>query len=234
MKNQSFWMGFAVAAGLVVSSFVLKSAVENYRDRDRVVSVKGLCERSVAADYVIWPLVYKEVGNNLPEIIENVTRKNNEVRTFLEQKGINADEISSSAPAVIDLEADRYRTEKAPYRYNVTSVITVASDKVELVRQLMSQQSELMEKGIVLTQDDYQYQTIFSYNGLNDIKPEMIEQATKNAREAALKFADDSGSKLGKIRTADQGTFSIMDRDNNTPYVKTVRVVTRVDYFLKD
>lgn len=116
----------------------------------------------------------------------------------------------------------------------MTSVITVATLKVDLVRTLMLRQAELLEKGIALTNDDYRFQTQFSFNGLNAIKPQMIEQATKNARQAALKFSEDSGSKLGKIRTASQGTFSISDRDSNTPYVKIVRVVTRVDYYLRD
>lgn len=73
----------------------------------------------------------------------------------------------------------------------------------------------------------------FKYEGLNDIKPQMIEEATKNAREAALKFAKDSDSRLGKIKTANQGTFSIENRDSNTPHIKKVRVVTSVTYYLK-
>ena len=112
-------------------------------------------------------------------------------------------------------------------------MVTVASKKVDLVSSLILQQAELLKKGIALTSDDYRYQTVYSFNGLNDIKPAMIEKATKNAREAAVKFAEDSGSKLGKIRTADQGTFSITDRDSNTPSIKIVRVVTRIDYYLE-
>ena len=92
----------------------------------------------------------------------------------------------------------------------------------------------MLKQGIVITSGDYRYQTQFLFTKLNDIKPEMIEEATKNAREAALKFAEDSDSKLGKIRTANQGQFSITDRDANTPYIKNVRVVTTIDYYLND
>lgn len=233
MKNQNFWMGVAIAVGLFALGVLLKSGMENFKDRERVVSVKGLCEEEVAADYVIWPLVYKEVGNDLLSITQSVSDKNKEIVRFLKEKGIEESEISVAPPALVDLEADRYRSEKTPYRYNITSVVTVASKKVDLVSSLILQQAELLKKGIALTSDDYRYQTVYSFNGLNDIKPAMIEKATKNAREAAVKFAEDSGSKLGKIRTADQGTFSITDRDSNTPSIKIVRVVTRIDYYLE-
>ena len=80
---------------------------------------------------------------------------------------------------------------------------------------------------------DYEHQTQYDFNGLNELKPQMVEVATRNAREVAQKFADDSGSKLGKIQTASQGQFSIYDRDSNTPWIKNVRVVTSVTYYLK-
>ena len=105
---------------------------------------------------------------------------------------------------------------------------------MDLVRDLMTRQVELLRKGVAITGCDYRYNAEFSFNGLNSIKPEMIEEATKNAREAAEKFAMDSDSKLGKIKNASQGLFSIYDRDSNTPYIKKVRVVTSVNYFLED
>lgn len=98
----------------------------------------------------------------------------------------------------------------------------------------MQNQSELVKKGIALTSGDYQYQKQFLFTGLNKIKPGMIEEATKNARASAVKFAQDSDSKLGKIQSADQGQFSISDRDANTPYIKSVRVVTTINYYLED
>jgi hypothetical protein len=104
---------------------------------------------------------------------------------------------------------------------------------VELVRKLMQQQTTLLKKGISLTENAWENPVQFKFEGLNEIKPEMIEEATVNARAAAQKFAKDSGSKLGKIKSANQGTFTIADRDSNTPYIKTVRVVTSVTYYLK-
>ena len=92
----------------------------------------------------------------------------------------------------------------------------------------------MLKQGIAITEGEYRYNTVYSFTGLNDIKPQMIEEATRNARAAAMKFAQDSGSKLGKIKNASQGQFTISDRDENTPYIKNVRVVTTVNYYLKD
>ena len=137
---------------------------------------------------------------------------------------------------MIDTDAERYGPQSVKYRYNVTSVLTVTTDKVDLVVKLMSRQSDLLKQGVAITGGDYRFTTQFLYTStaLNEIKPKMIEEATENARIAGEKFAHDSKSKLGKIKFANQGQFSISDRDANTPYIKTVRVVTSVDYYLKD
>ena len=138
------------------------------------------------------------------------------------------------APEIIDMQAERYNSNPVPYRYNVTTVITVTSNKVDLVRGLISEQSELLKQGIAITGGDYRYNIQYDYTSLNEIKPQMIDEATKNAREAAQKFAKDSDSELGKIRRAYQGQFSIENRDANTPYIKRIRVVTTIDYSLED
>ena len=112
-------------------------------------------------------------------------------------------------------------------------MITVCTSDVDAVLTLMSRQSELLKKGIVTGgANQWENPVEFKYEGLNGIKPEMIEEATMNAREAAEKFAKDSDSRLGKIKTASQGTFTIENRDSNTPYIKKVRVVTSVVYYL--
>ncbi|MDL2265064.1 SIMPL domain-containing protein [Parabacteroides sp. OttesenSCG-928-G21] len=226
--------GFLIALGLFLLGYMLKSGIENFKDKERVVSVKGLAEKEVPADRVIWPLMYKEVGNNLVDLYSTMERKNAIIVDFLTKNGLSQDEITLSAPEIIDMQAERYGNDRIQYRYNVTAVLTVTSSKVELVRNLIGSQSDLLKQGIAISGGDYRYQTQFLFTALNDIKPEMIEEATKNARATASKFAEDSNSKLGKIRTAYQGQFSISDRDANTPYIKNVRVVTTVDYYLND
>lgn len=223
-----------LAVGMLVMGYFIKLGLDTFSSRDRVVNVKGLAEMEVPANKVTWPLMYKDLGNDLPVLYNKINATNQAIVNFLKQKGITENEISINAPEIIDMQAERYNNNPVPFRYNVTSVITVTSSKVGLVRKMISEQSELLKQGIAITSGDYRYSVQYDYTGLNDIKPQMIEEATKNARAAAIKFAKDSDSKLGKIKRAYQGQFSIDDRDANTPYIKRIRVVTTIDYSLED
>ena len=221
-----------IAVGLLLLGFFMKNGLDGFSDKDRVVNVKGLAEMEVKANKVTWPLMYKEIGNDLNYLYNKINSSNKTIVGFLKENGLDDDEITVNAPEIIDMNADRYSSNQNKYRYNVTQVITVASNKVDLVRRLINEQSELLKQGIAITGGDYMYRVQYEYTDLNSIKPQMIEEATKNARAAALKFASDSDSKLGKIKRASQGQFSISNRDEFTPYIKKVRVVTTIDYFL--
>ena len=224
-----------LALGLLLLGLFIERGFRSFAEKGRSVNVKGLAEMEVPANKVTWPLVYKSLGNNLSQLYDEIKRSNATITQFLKEKGLTEKEISINAPEIIDLQAERYGSDRASvYRYNVTTVITVTSDKVDLVRSLISEQGELLKRGIAITAGDYRYNVSYEYTSLNEIKPAMIEEATKNAREAAEKFAKDSGSELGKIRHAYQGQFSITDRDPNTPYLKKIRVVTTIDYSLED
>lgn len=223
-----------LAIGMVALGAQVKQGINNFVAKDRVVTVKGLAEMEVPANKVTWPLMYKEVGNDLSTLYNKISHTNKAIVGFLKNKGIAEDEISINAPEIIDMQAERYVGENKTYRYNVTTVITVTSNKVDLVRSLISEQGELLKQGIAITGGDYRYNIQYDFTSLNEIKPQMIEEATKNAREAAQKFAKDSDSELGKIKRAVQGQFSIENRDANTPYIKRVRVVTTIDYSLED
>lgn len=232
--EKSLFPGLFIMIGLIALGIFIKSAVTSLKSYDRVVSVKGLAEVEVPANRVIWPVVYKEIGNDLPSLYKAISEKNKIISEYLIGKGLQESEITVSAPSIIDMSAERYQSQPSSYRYNITSILTVTSDKVDLVMKIISSQSELLQKGIALLAGDYEYQTQFMYTLLNDIKPSMIEEATKSARASAEKFATDSNSKLGKIKSANQGQFSITDRDANTPQIKVVRVVSTVDYMLRD
>ena len=223
-----------LAIGMLIMGYFIKNGLDTFAGKDRVVTVKGLAEMEVPANKVTWPLMYKEVGNDLPALYNKINNTNQTIVTFLKQKGITEQEISINAPELIDLQADRYNSNPIQFRYNITTVITVTSDKVELVRNLIKEQSELLKQGIAITGGDYRYNVQYDFTGLNAVKPQMIEEATKNARAAAIKFAKDSDSELGIIKRAYQGQFSIEDRDANTPYIKRIRVVTTIDYSLED
>ncbi len=219
-----------LSIAIVVLGFTIKSAIETFSFRDRVVSVRGLAEKEVKANRVTWPIVCKQVGNSLPEIRSEERR----VVKFLKDNGVADSEISINAPEIVDLQADRYGNDRPPFRYNVTSVIVVVSENVDQVRKLILSQMELLKDGIAITDGGYQYQIKYEYTDLNSIKPEMIAEATAKAREAGQKFASDSESTLGKIKSATQGQFSIEDRDENTPYIKKVRVVSYIEFYLED
>lgn len=221
-------------AGLIVLGLMIPRAVDKYRSFDRTVNVKGLCEKEVKADKVIWPVVYKVMANDIQSVYDQTDGNNAVILSFLKSGGIGDSEITVSVPSISDKFANEYGSNDRAYRYIATSVITVCTDKVDEVLALMSRQSELLKKGIVTGGNSWENPVEFKYEGLNDIKPQMIEEATQNAREAAQKFAKDSDSRLGKIRTANQGTFTIENRDSNTPYIKKVRVVTSVTYYLKN
>lgn len=223
-----------LAIGMVALGYEIGDSINNFVAKDRVVTVKGLAEMEVPANKVTWPLMYKEVGNDLSALYNKISYTNKAIVNFLKEKGITEEEISINAPEIIDMQAERYVGENKTYRYNVTTVITVTSNKVDLVRNLISEQGELLKQGIAITGGDYRYNIQYDYTSLNEIKPQMIEEATQNAREAAQKFAKDSDSELGKIKRAHQGQFSIENRDANTPYIKRIRVVTTIDYSLED
>lgn len=227
-------LGLTVGVGLLLLGIQIKRGFNDVSENRRTVTVRGLSEQEVYANNVTWPIVSKEVGNDLASIYDNLEATNKIILKFLKDNGISDDEISINAPQVLDLQADRYNSGTSPFRYNVTNVIVVTSSKVEEVNALVKRQVELLKQGVAIVAGDYQYQIQYEYTNLNSIKPEMIAEATKNARDAAQKFAEDSESKLGKIKSASQGQFSIEDRDQYTPYIKHIRVVNYVEYFLDD
>lgn len=233
MKN---WRLEAIilAVGMVLMGYCIKWGLDAFSTKDRVVTVKGLAEMEVPANKVTWPLMYRELGNDLPALYNKIHATNRAIIAFLKANGISEDEISVNAPELNDRQAERYDNSPVTYRYNITAVITVTSAQVELVRKLINEQTELLKQGIAISSSDYRYNVSYEFTGLNDVKPGMIEAATKNARAAAEKFAKDSESKLGKIKRANQGQFSIESRDANTPYIKRIRVVTTIDYSLED
>ena len=234
MDKGKFFSGLCVMIGLIVLGLQFPRAVEKFRSFDRTVNVKGLCEKEVKADKVIWPVVYKVMANDIQSVYDQTDAGNAIIRTFLESGGVKADEITVSVPKISDKYATEYGSNDRAYRYIATNVLTVCTSDVDAVLALMSRQAELLKKGVVTGGNSWENPVEFRYEGLNDIKPQMIEEATMNAREAAEKFAKDSDSRLGKIKTANQGTFTIENRDSNTPYIKNVRVVTSVTYYLRN
>ena len=232
--NSKFSQAAVIAASIAFLGMCIKAGIDDFADKDRNVTVKGLAEKEVEADKVTWPIPTKELGNDLPELYSRINATTQKVKTFLKQHGLKDKEISVNAPVVIDLNADQYNNNLRAFRYNITSTITVTSRNVKLVRNIMARQGELLKQGVAVVDGGYENRTTYEFVSFQQMKPQMMQEAIKNAETTAEQFAKNSKSSLDKIMHADQGQFSIDDRDQNTPYIKKVRVVTTVTYSLKD
>ena len=234
MKN---WIRESVilALGITIGAFLLQMGIEHYIARERIVTVKGLATKEVKANKVTWPISYQLMSNSVQDLYTNIESMNKTISEFLTSNQISNEEITITAPKIEDTQANYYGNNLPMYRYKASAVITVSSERVDLVRTVLAKQTELLKKGIPINSgNSYENRIEYEYTKLNEVKPTMIEEATKNARQSAEQFANDSQSKLGKIRTANQGQFSIYDRDTYTPYIKTIRVVSTIEYYLNN
>lgn len=240
-------LGLFIAAGLIVGGWLLGSQIKATRLADRYVTVKGLVERTVKSDLAIWPLSYKEAGDVLSQVYAKSEADKQVIINFLRQQGIQPGEIELGSIQVVDNQATEYGgPNRPPHRYIITQEITVRSGRVEQVAAAAQKMMLLVQKGIVLSGNG---QVTYKFNGLNSIKPDMITEATRTARTSADRFASDSGSKVGGIRQANQGVFSILaadqgsdtsdpgeygggDQGADASLMKKVRVVTTVEYYL--
>ena len=234
MMKERIYSAAILAVGIVVLGLCIKSGIDNFTNKDRKVTVKGLSEQEVMADKVTWPILSKELGNDLPQLYSEIGNTQAKIKNFLIRNGVKESEIDVNAPVVIDLNADQYSNNLKGYRYNITSIITVTSKDVKLVRSIIARQGELLKEGVAIVNGGYENPIKYEYVSFTDMKPKMMQEAIENAQKTAQQFAENSNSSLNKIVSADQGQFSIEDRDSNTPYIKKVRVVTTVTYSLKD
>ena len=225
-------LGLLLALGLAAAGALVGSALYRARAAERIVTVKGLSEREVPADLVIWPVVFSVTGGDLAGLQARVEEDAATIRAFLSKLGFEESEMSLSAPRVTDREGQGYPNQPVD-RYLVEATLTLRSGKIEPARRAIERSGDLVKQGVTLIRS-YEYTTQYLFTGLEAIKPEMIAEATRDARRAAQQFAADSGSEVGAIRQAQQGYFSIEDRDPFSPEHKRVRVVTTVEYFLAD
>ncbi|MEN8006712.1 MAG: SIMPL domain-containing protein [Candidatus Krumholzibacteriota bacterium] len=232
--GEALILGISICVGLALLGHFIAGGVVKFRALDRTVTAKGLSEREVAADVAIWPIRFDLADNDLAVLSTEMEKKSGQVLAFLRENGFNDDEITVGTPAVVDRRAQRFGGPQDGFRYQGSSTITVYSGNIEGVRAAMTRLVDLGKQGVAVGSGDYDTRPQFLFTRLNDFKPDMIEEATRNARQVAEKFARDSDSNLGKIRKARQGQFSINDRDSNTPHIKKIRVVATLEYFLTD
>ncbi|WP_158613428.1 SIMPL domain-containing protein [Luteimonas sp. 100069] len=222
-----------IALGLIGAGWFAAQGMAKLRTADRYVTVKGSAERVVEADLVVWPLSQTVGGDDLALVQGGLDANTATIRAFLSGAGFGDDEVVVSPPRLEDRWAYSYGDSRPPERYRYSNTVTLRTGRVAEAIAALRRSGEIVAQGVMLnTGEDGGPQ--FEFTRLNDIKPELIAEATANARVSAEQFASDSGARIGGIRTANQGVISIGDRDRGSPQVKTVRVVTTVEYFLRD
>lgn len=227
-KKNMIQGGAIVVAALVLGIFMV-CTVKTLKSYDDTVKVRGLCEKEVPADRVVWRISYSEKDNSLADLRTTIRKNNDIIVKKLRDAGFTEDEVKVGNASYDDRYTWANNTSQITFRYQANQTVTVFTKNLELVRKLQQTlETDLVNQNILASSyADYQFL------GLNDIKPEMIAESLENARTAADEFAKNSHSKIGKMRTASQGYFEVEDLDENTPQVKKVRVVTTVEYYLK-
>ena len=241
-------LGGCLLLGLVLGGWLLGKQIKETRLADRYVTVKGLVERTVKSDAAIWPVTFKETGNELQQVYAKSEEDRAAVLKFFKDQGIAEPEITVGQIQVTDKQANEYGNNQGGPRYIVQQTVTVSSADVDKVAKAGQKTAQLLQAGIIVT-GGYGQGIRYVFNGLNALKPDMITEATKNARASADRFAADSGSEVGSIRSANQGVFSISAADGGGPgggeegggggatnpdasIMKKVRVVATIDYYL--
>ncbi len=220
-------LGASFVGGVWLANPVLPMAVDKMLNSNRVVTVKGLAEREVKADRVYFPISFYVDGEDLNETVQRIELQKEEVLKFIANYKIPESDIHIEMPSVSD---NKYVNSDRIAKYTITYKIVIDTHLVDVANTIMADLNKLIQKGISIS--DNRYEITFSYTKLNELKPVMVEEATRNAREVANKFAKDSGSSLGKIKNASQGVFSI--NSGSTADMKQIRVVSTVQYYLND
>ena len=230
-----------LALGIAVAGWFAGNGFVEARSAERYVTVKGLAEREVQADLALWPMQYVVADDDLGRAQSRMVESTTEVQEFLARHGFAAGEIELQDLSVTDTRANRYGGPPAPFRYVVSSTLMVRTADPGRLFAASQKVGELIDAGVVLSSDGpWAGGPTYLFNGLNELKPGMIAEATASARESAEQFARDSGSELGPIRRANQGLFVVLPRDQapgvqeQRQRAKIVRVVTTVEYLLKD
>lgn len=230
-------LGLCLAFGLAVFGVQVNRAVRRAREFDRYLTVRGASELEVKATLAIWPIRAAAFAEDLPGLKKSMEATRDIAVEFLRERGIPAEDINSGLPVVQDRH--EIRTEdghKISPRYKAVITLVVRSKKPDVVKQAIQQVDRLLDKGVSIVTSEYNDRADrpeFLFDGVNDVKPSMIAQATANARASAERFAHDSNARVGAIRQATQGVLEIEDRDVASPEIKKLRVVTTVEFFLE-
>jgi hypothetical protein len=240
-------LGLCVMLGLIVGGYLLGTQVRDFKRADRYVEVKGLVERTVKSDSASWSLSFKEPGDDLKQVFAASENDKQAVLAFLTRQGFKPTELTVGAVSVTDRSTNQFDSNQRGPRFVVEQTITVQTADVDKVAAANLKTGDLIQAGVVVATVEGQGSVVYKFNGLNALKPDMITEATRNARSSADRFAADSGSQVGAIRDANQGVFSISaagagpavnddaggaDQQADSSIMKKIRVVSTIDYYL--
>ena len=233
--NRNWILGVSFIIGMAVFALLAGQTIRSVKRMDEYVTVKGLSEREVPADLAIWPIAFTVTENDLTQLQGQIQAARKTDYQFLTESGFEQTEVSNAPPQIADAQAASggLDASKRPFRYQANITVLLRSSKVPKVKSAMETCDKLVQQGIALSGGDYASKPQFLFTGLNEIKPDMIQEANRNARKAAERFAADSNSPVGAVRHAIQGPFEINDVDSSSPDRKIVRVVTTVDFYLQ-
>ena len=236
MEKSGWIQTIILAISIIIAGYFIGNTYKNGKAFERSVQVKGLSEKQVNADLAIWPISVTIAGNDLNVLKSELEKQNKEIKDFFLKEGFTEKELNSGTTNINDTKAVLYggENQNREFRYIASSDFTVRTGDIPKLQKALTNSLELISKGILMSSKNTWQPIQYSFSGLNKLKPEMIEEATKNAREVAEKFALDSNSKVTKIKSAQQGLFSINDLDQNTSDIKIVRVVSTIEYQLED
>ena len=222
-----------IGISIVMAAVILSVGLANIITPERSVSVRGLAEREVDADLAVWNMSFSMGENSLESMQRSIVEKTEVIKKYLIKHGLEESDFTVKPAAITDNSLNSYMDQtKITYKFVARQTILVRSEKIEAVKSAYADSLELVSAGIAVNQD-YDSKVSYEFTKLNDIKPEMIAEATKNARTAAEQFAHDSNSKVGKIKKATQGLFTIEDAAVGLEDKKSVRVVNTVEYLLE-
>lgn len=221
IKNKTILIA---SGGILIFALVFFFAARDFSKQGTYVEVKGLSEKIVKADTAIWSMNFEIKSNNIDTLYSDIEKNITTIKTFLKEKGFEDSEINV---APVNIYQDTYK--EALYRYNSNNQLSVYTKKVDQAKAASNETLQLVKKGVVLNQNSIS----FEFSDLNSIKPEMLAEAIKNARETANQFADNSDSSVGGIARGNQGVFDITEKDPGSPEYKKIRVVSTLRFLLK-
>lgn len=230
---------FMLGLSIAFTGIQIADGLQNFRNYERYVTMKGLAQRDVVADLALWPISYSETGDDLTLLQNKMELNGQKVVAFLKKHGLNDDEIELQQVKVQDLLAQNYRQNFIGSRYVLTQNYLVRTNNIDDINKASKDLGSLIKQGVVFANNSATAPT-YMFTKLNELKPDMIAEATQNAKEGAEQFAEHSGQDVGDIKYASQGVFQILPRDQtySLPEAqqinKTVRVVSTIQFYLED